>query len=289
MLDLPVSMYPEQRTHRQATLWKIVRTDTAEFLFTDHDVEINYFGEIYTPVSAIDASARARVLGGDENDAETFGAINQTITVADIEKGLFENADVEERLVDWKYPFAGSTIVGTYKLSRITYSDENWQGVLLGLSRYMSTFVGSNYTRTCQNDLGVGVCGLGVDLSDPTFTYADVRVDTIINQRIFFQANAVDIPPGLGNEWFTLGRITWQTGANAGVVSEVMQYEDSSRAILLQKATPFDISGTDTFTISVGCDRTFATCRDKFDNVLNRLSFDYIPAADDAVGFPDSL
>ena len=282
-------MYEEQRTHRQVSLWKITRVDNQVFRFTDHNADVVYFGEVYSPTDSINVSARARVLGADENDSETLGAINQTVTLQDIEKGLFENADVEERLVDWKYPFAGSALVGTYKLSRISFSNENWQGLLLGLSRFMSTYVGRSYTRTCINDLGEGLCGLGVDLSDPNFTYTDVRVDLILNQRLFFSANATDIPTGKGDEFFTLGKLTWKTGANAGVVSEVMSYQDSNRYILLQQATPFDLTPTDTFDISAGCDRTLATCRDRFDNVLNRLSFDYIPAADDAVGFPDNL
>jgi uncharacterized phage protein (TIGR02218 family) len=40
---------------------------------------------------------------------------------------------------------------------------------------------------------------------------------------------------------------------------------------------PEPIAVGDTFTVTAGCDKRFATCRDRFDNVLNFRGYPHIP------------
>jgi uncharacterized phage protein (TIGR02218 family) len=40
------------------------------------------------------------------------------------------------------------------------------------------------------------------------------------------------------------------------------------------------IAPGDTFAVTAGCDKRFATCRDRFDNVLNFRGFPHIPGND---------
>ena len=41
----------------------------------------------------------------------------------------------------------------------------------------------------------------------------------------------------------------------------------------------------DTFTVTAGCDKRFATCRSKFDNQLNFRGFPHLPGNDAAYGY----
>ena len=42
----------------------------------------------------------------------------------------------------------------------------------------------------------------------------------------------------------------------------------------------------DTFTVTAGCDKRFATCRDRFDNAVNFRGFPHIPGNDFVVSYP---
>ena len=43
---------------------------------------------------------------------------------------------------------------------------------------------------------------------------------------------------------------------------------------------PEPIAAGDTFVVTAGCDKRFATCRDRFDNVVNFRGFPHIPGND---------
>ena len=54
----------------------------------------------------------------------------------------------------------------------------------------------------------------------------------------------------------------------------------------LWQAMPQAIAEGDTFTVTAGCDKRFATCRDKFANVVNFRGFPHIPGNDFIVSYP---
>jgi uncharacterized phage protein (TIGR02218 family) len=43
----------------------------------------------------------------------------------------------------------------------------------------------------------------------------------------------------------------------------------------------------DTFSATAGCDRTFATCRDRFGNTVNFGVFPHMPGTDFAMSYPN--
>ncbi len=44
----------------------------------------------------------------------------------------------------------------------------------------------------------------------------------------------------------------------------------------------------DAFTIRPGCDKSFATCRAKFDNAVNFRGFPHVPGTDQVLSYPDA-
>ena len=46
------------------------------------------------------------------------------------------------------------------------------------------------------------------------------------------------------------------------------------------------IAPGDTFTVTAGCDKTFATCRDRFANTLNFRGFPQIPGNEVVSSYP---
>ena len=89
-------------------------------------------------------------------------------------------------------------------------------------------------------------------------------------------------------DWFKYGLLTWMTGNNAGIESEVKTSNASTGAISLWKAMPYTIQVGDTLRLEVGCDKAKDTCVDKFDNVLNFRGFPWVPGRDAVLQTPGS-
>ena len=47
--------------------------------------------------------------------------------------------------------------------------------------------------------------------------------------------------------------------------------------VTLWEPLPFDLAASDTFSIVAGCDKRWATCKDKFSNGNNFRGFPHIP------------
>jgi len=88
------------------------------------------------------------------------------------------------------------------------------------------------------------------------------------------------------DDWFNLGLITWKSGANLDLKSEVLDWDSTAKEVEIQFATPFDITVGDTFDISPGCDKLKQTCIDKFDNLVNHGGFPFIPGTDQMLQTP---
>lgn len=90
------------------------------------------------------------------------------------------------------------------------------------------------------------------------------------------------------NNYFQYGNITWLTGLNKGLQTEIIQ-ADSSGNVELALPTVYDIQSGDTFNMTPGCnhllvgnDGTVATghCKTKYNNVLNFRGEAYLPNED---------
>ena len=75
---------------------------------------------------------------------------------------------------------------------------------------------------------------------------------------------------------------------NAGLKMEVKQYTVSPPTVTLFLPMPFDVRVGDPVTISAGCAKTIAVCRDTFDNVENFRGEPYVPGNDLLFRTPDA-
>jgi uncharacterized phage protein (TIGR02218 family) len=93
---------------------------------------------------------------------------------------------------------------------------------------------------------------------------------------------------GFAGGWFTAGRLNWIGGANAGLAIEVKQHRVVAGEVLISlwQAMAEPIAIGDSFVITAGCDKSFATCRDRFANTDNFRGFPQIPGNDFVVSYP---
>lgn len=259
-----------------ARLWKVTRRDATVLGFTDHDQALVFGGTTYQPTSGFDASAIASRADMAVDNLEVLGVLEAGgITAESIEAGLWDGAAIEIRQVNWADLTMGAEILRVGELGNIQRRRGQYVAELRGLQQKLQNSIIRVIAPTCDAVLGDARCG--VDLgSDPDFQVTGTV--TAVTNRRQFTASALALP----DDWFTGGDVVFTSGANNGVRMDV-KHHLSGGSVELQLPLPYDIAIGNTFTITVGCDKTKATCVAKFDNLLNFRGFSFVPGQDQAL------
>jgi uncharacterized phage protein (TIGR02218 family) len=260
--------------------WKLTRTDGVVFGFTDHDRPLTVDGLACKPETGLVASEARRTLGLGLDTVDVEGALSSLeIDGEDIAIGKYDGAVIETFLVNWESP---SDFVRLRKstIAKLTYADGRFLAELQSAMRALDKPNGRHIIRNCDAELGDGRCKMA--LVSSTFTGSG--------------AVAAVAPPdavlviGLGayaDNWFSLGRLTWTSGALVGVTDLIRSHRkgDTSHRIVFQMdGRPAPQVG-DTFSVVAGCDKLFSTCKAKFDNHENFRGFPHLPGNDSAYSY----
>lgn len=257
-----------------AQCWHIIRRDGREFGFTSTDIDLVVDGMIYLAATGFTPSAIASSADLAVDNLEVAGLLDSpTITEADIEAGLWDDAYVEIFEVNYRNLSQGRMILRTGRTGEIKTGRATFVTEMRGLTQLLQQSIGELFTQGCQADLGDDRCK--VDLTPWTVTG---EVTGLGDGRTFADTDRVE-PDG----YFDGGKVTWLTGLNTGLSMEVKENFDG--IITLQLPMPYAIAGGDTYSMHAGCKkRRGADCRDKFSNVINFRGFPDIPGTDRMVG-----
>lgn len=260
--------------------WTIARQDGVSQGFTDHDEDVA-LGEVTcragTGLTGSEATAN---LGLAVDASELSGALSDdTLNEDDLAAGLYDAAGVELWLVDWSEPEL-RVLLAKGTLGEVRREGAVFTAELRGLSEQLGQESGRLYTTTCSADLGDGRCT--VDLTDPAFRGSGAVV--ALSATSSFTASGLD---DFDDGQFSGGKLTFTSGANADLSVEVKSHRKSGVVSLdLWQAMAREISPGDAFTVTAGCNKRFATCHDRFDNVVNFRGFPHIPGNDFVVRYP---
>lgn len=95
---------------------------------------------------------------------------------------------------------------------------------------------------------------------------------------------------GLGgyvNGWFDGGVLIFESGLNAGVSRDIVDWVQATRTAVLFLPMPYAIAPGDVFRIAPGCDKRLVTCREKFNNRLNFRGEPHVPSGKQLVATPE--
>ena len=121
------------------------------------------------------------------------------------------------------------------------------------------------------------------------FEPADFTVDTHVTSVVDSRAFRLEITdPRAVDGWFTFGALTWTSGQNNGRAMEVKGYNGGTRETGLYLPMPRPVAVGDTCRIYAGCDKRHDTCRDKFNNIVNRRAEDFLPGFDAIIKTPNA-
>ena len=182
-------------------------------------------------------------------------------------------------LTDWSEPDL-RVLIAKGSLGEVKRDGNAFTAELRGLSDRLSQESGRLFTTTCSADLGDRRCK--VDLTAAAFRGSGTVASVTATSS--FVAGGID---GFDDGWFTAGRLTFASGANAGLSVEVKTHRKSGIvSIDLWQAMPEAIAAGDSFTATAGCDKAFATCHDRFVNAVNFRGFPHIPGNDFVISYP---
>lgn len=263
------------QTAALATLWRVERADGVVLRVTDHDRDLVVGGETYLAALGYRASAIRTAAGLAANNLDIDGVLDDdAITEADLRAGRWDHAAVRVSLVDWSTPAGGVLLLRAGWLGQVEIARGEFRAELLGLSRAFDGTVGEVYQPTCRASLGDARCG--VDLGPLTVTGT---IDADASDRRTLVDSARTESAGT----FDFGLLTWTSGANDGLAMEVRS--STVGGIELQLPMPYAVASGDAYSLTPGCDGLFATCRDRFANVLNFRGEPHVPGTDQLLRF----
>ena len=262
--------------------WKLVRADEVLLGFTDHDDDLVFDGITYRAASGFTASSIDQSLGLNVDGLEVQGAlVDDALNEDDLAAGLFDNARITVLLVDWQETdnriilFAGS--IGEVSRGEVQFSAE-----IRGLAHALNQPRGRLFQRSCDADLGDGRCD--IDISGTA--YHGTGTVTQVSDGRSFRASGLE---SFAADWFSRGRLVWETGANAGSVMEVKVHDLVSGEAVIELWEPMaqGIATGDTFAVTAGCDKTWKTCRERFGNGDNFRGYPFMPGNDWVTSYPN--
>ncbi len=258
-----------------ARCWRITRRDGAVVALTEHDADLAVDGTLFRAAAGVSGSEDAAALGFAVGGGEMAAALtSELIDDADLDAGRYDGAGIELILADWSAPET-FLLLRRAHLGEVRRSEGRFTAELRGLSSALNMVRGRLFTAGCDADLGDARCGIA--LAAPAYT-GHGTVGAAEGPGLIVAAGLGAFAAG----WFTQGQLVFTTGANEGFATEVKAHTVSAGAARLElwQRPPAAPAPGDAFTVTAGCDKRFATCRDRFANTLNFRGFPHMPGND---------
>lgn len=259
--------------------WRVTRRDGAMLGFTDHDHDLAFDGTLFLAASGFAGSEVGAATGLAASVDEVAGGFSsEVIREEDLTAGLYDGARVERFLVNWDAPEA-HMLLDMREVGEVTRSGEAFTAELRSMAHRLAQPQGRVYNRRCDAEFGDGRCR--VDLSAWQGSGSVLAVT---------DANTISVAgvDGFAEGFFRLGVLSLADGRRIDVEGD-RRLPDGARELSfwlpLDGAPGNVLAPGQAFTITAGCDKTFATCRDRFANQVNFRGFPHVPGSDFAYSY----
>lgn len=256
-----------------AFCWRIDRLDGVALGFTGHDRDLLIDGLPFRAAPGMTPSAISVSDAFDVDTLEIAGALtSDAITADDLAAGRWDGAAVALFAVDWADPTQRLPLTrGT--LGQVSRKDAAFTAELSGPTAVLDRPVVEETSPDCRAALGDKRCR--VDLA-PRRRFA--RIESANGAGL-----VVDAEEASANA-YGQGRLWWVDGANSGTVSLVAM--SAGNAVTLRDLPPHPVATGTLVELVEGCDRTLATCRDRFANAVNFRGEPFLPGNDILTRYP---
>ena len=250
-----------------AFCWRIARRDGTVLGFTSHDHDLAIGPVTYRAAPGMVPSAIQCTASFDSDLVDLSGVLSSAaISEADLTAGRWDGASLNLFAVDWTQPEAEPVPLARGTLGAVQLSGDKFEVALQGPTAALDAPVIESTSPDCRAYLGDNRCR--VDLSGRVSLIPVVStLDATITLGIIITAGD-----------YAYGRLRWLDGANAGLTATILS--NSTTSVTLAEPPPRPVMAGDRAEITHGCDRRFATCRDRFANGENFRGEPHLPGND---------
>lgn len=252
-----------EASQQEATpeMYKIVSGSTTN-RYTSYPSDLAFLGNTY--------EAKPIKRGSFQYDAE-FGSVAVEITALldNTFKEYINNQPIQPtRITIYRALSTDLTdyaILFTGQVKHVTINGNEVQARCEAKSDYLDTRIPRIvYQSYCNHDVFDSGCGLNAEDYKVTGTLSAVSGNTIT-------ASAWNNGNGYPDGWWVGGRAVY--GSDMRLI-----VEHSDDTLTLQIPFGSDVIAGTSIDVYPGCDGSGPTCKNKFDNLLQRLAMDYIPS-----------
>lgn len=259
-------MLDAELTHL-ALCWRLVRRDGVALGFTSHDRPLLVNGLRHESRPGMSPSAVVLGDGVTADDMEVAGALSAgALTGADLLAGRWDGARMDLFLVDWRDPDAGQQWLAEGSLGDVavgTGADAGFTAELIGPGAALAASVVESCSPECRAELGDARCKVDLRPRERLATVTAVAQDRVQTAGIV-AADQVQ------------GELAVLDGPNAGLVRRLLA-EDGGWLVMDE---PLALAAGARVRLREGCDKRFATCRERFANARNFRGEPHVPGAD---------
>lgn len=275
-----------------AQCWSITRADGVVLRFTSHDEAVTLQGQTYLPCDSLQASAQSggMLSGGTAGDVGIKGLITDaSITAADLLGGRYDGAIVEVWEQQWDATNEQGFIprrLARGIIGKVSQGDPAYQAEMVspGARLYQKPLL-RPHTPACRYDLGDGRCPVALGPLTVTGTVTGMAARNVLQRtdyRTFFDSARAE-----ADGYFADGKITWTSGLNTGLSTEVRT--NAAGQFTLWSPMPYVIAVGDGYSMTPGCNKTRDDHTVKFGlDMVDFGGFPDLPGNDAILQTPDA-
>lgn len=255
--------------------WRLTTRSGEALGFTDHDHDLSFEDTLFEAESGFSATEMDASLGLAVDNLEASGALaSERLSEARLAAGDFDDAAVALWRVNWA-DVSQRLLVMSGNLGEVTRSGAVFRAELRGLAHALNQPRGRLYQHGCDATLGDGRCK--VALASPAFSASAVVQSCVDNRRI-----AVGGVQGFAAGFFAGGTLRFESGPQEGREGQIKFHRVQAGVVSVELWQPLASAALpgEALTLRAGCDKQFATCRDKFSNAVNFRGFPHMPGDD---------
>lgn len=257
-----------------AFLWRLDRLDGVSLGFTSHDRDLSVAGFPYRAAPGMLPSAISISDGLDADTLDIAGALTaDAVTAEDLAAGRWDQAAVRLFAVDWEQPGAGTLLLARGVLGDVGVKDGGFTAELSGPAAALGRAAVEATAPECRAELGDKRCR--IDMAG--------RVRTALVTAAAGAVLTLDAAEPTANA-YGYGRLRLLDGAGSGLSLLVLRSD--GQTVTLRRPPPAAVAPGTRVEVAEGCDKSFATCRDRFANPANFRGEPHLPGQDLLTRYP---
>jgi uncharacterized phage protein (TIGR02218 family) len=250
-----------------AFCWRLERRDGIVLGFTSHDRRLVLAGLAYHAAPGMVPSAIEQNDGFDADSVEVQGLLTSPfIRAEDLAAGRWDGARLKLYAVDWTAPDTDPLLLIQGEIGLVSQAGESFSAELRGPTGLLDASVMDVTSPQCRAQLGDRACG--VDL-------APLRMAVTVTDH---EDGVLMLEQGLPLGHFAFGSLRWSDGANAGMSGLILAHDATTLTLAEFPRNP--VMAGDRAELVQACDRTLASCAQRFGNALNFRGEPHLPGND---------